>query len=65
MKKDRKKRYWQLREIRRERDYQSGHLQFANRPITKPSMTIRWIDGKLSKKFVTTKQFMKKKGLLV
>jgi hypothetical protein len=56
MNRERKKRYWQLREIRQERDYQIGKRQYANRPYTFPSLTIR---GK--RKVITTKRFMKDK----
>ncbi|MEB4819486.1 hypothetical protein [Bacillus thuringiensis] len=36
---ERKYRYRLLREIRQERDYDIGKLQFANRPYSKPTLT--------------------------
>ncbi len=56
MKKLRKKRYYYLRNIRRERDYQIGRLQFANRPYSFPTATRP--NGK--KKALTTSKFMKR-----
>jgi len=51
----RKKRYHHLREIRQERDYQIGLLQYANRPYSLPSLTVR---GR-KRPALTTKKFMK------
>lgn len=65
MKKVRKKKYQKLRKVRRERDYQSGRLQYANRPITKPSLTIHWINGKLRPAHVTTKQFIERNDIIL
>jgi hypothetical protein len=55
-KRQRANRYHQLREIRRERDYQIGLLQFANRPISKPS-------ARIDRPKLTTTKFMKRMGL--
>lgn len=62
MKSTRKSRYWLLRGIRKERDYESGKLQFEGRPFTKPSFTERWRNGQLENSVVTTNQFMKRSG---
>jgi hypothetical protein len=51
MNRERRKRYWLLREIRRERDYEIGKLQFANRPYSFPSV-------RLNKQAMTTKRFI-------
>lgn len=59
MDKERQERYRKLRAIRRERDYQMGTIQYANRPITFRSVTIR--NGKRS--YMTTNDFIKKFGL--
>lgn len=56
----RKARYRRLREIRRERDYQSGSLQYANRPFSFRPVIL--INGKAKSVYVTTKQFIKNKG---
>jgi hypothetical protein len=53
MNRERRKRYWLLREIRQERDYQVGLLQYANRPYSKPSVRI-------PRKALTTNLFIKK-----
>ena len=65
MNRERKKKYQKLRDVRRERDYQSGRLQYANRPITKPSLTIRWNNGKLHPVHVTTKQFIERNDIIL
>ena len=57
----RKSKYRRLREIRRERDYQSGVLQYANRPYTFPSLTI--LVGEVKTKQITTKKFIKNNNL--
>jgi len=54
MTKSRRKQYEYLREVRRERDYQIGKLQYANRPYTFPSISAP--GGK--KKVVTTSKFI-------
>ncbi|MEC1377338.1 hypothetical protein P9D39_24235 [Heyndrickxia oleronia] len=59
MNKQRKKRYWRLREIRKERDYQSGSLQYANRPYTFRSVRLLFGIG-LVRVQITTNQFIKK-----
>ena len=59
MNKQRKKRYWRLREIRKERDYQSGSLQYANRPYTFRSVRLVFGIG-LVRVQITTNQFIKK-----
>lgn len=38
MNRERKKRYRYLREQRRERDYELGFIQLANRPLCKPRL---------------------------
>jgi len=58
----RKERYWLLRGFRRERDYESGIIQLPNMPITKPSFTIKMINGEQIQKVVTTKNFIKNNG---
>lgn len=60
MSKERRKKYLRLREIRKERDYQSGTLQFANRPYTFPSARVP-----SKRKFTTTKSFIEKHSLKV
>jgi hypothetical protein len=65
MNRKRRNRYKQLREIRRERDYQSGRLQYANRPYSKPSARVNWKNGKAIPVYVTTSQFIKKHGIKV
>lgn len=54
MSKKRRERYWYLRKVRQERDYQIGKLQYANRPYTFPSVSIP--GGK--KKILTTTKFI-------
>jgi hypothetical protein len=61
MNRKRLKKYRQLKEIRQERDYQIGKLQFANRPYSKPSMTIR---GR-KKYILTTNRFIKKNNIYI
>jgi hypothetical protein len=51
MNRERRKRYQLLREIRRERDYEIGKLQFANRPYSFPSF-------RKNKLAMTTKRFI-------
>ncbi|HHB3508223.1 TPA: hypothetical protein ACORDH_005364 [Bacillus cereus] len=50
---ERKYRYKLLREIRQERDYQVGRLQFANRPYSRPTLSP---NGK--RVVLTTRQFI-------
>ncbi|WP_312498271.1 hypothetical protein [Bacillus luti] len=50
---ERKYRYKLLREIRQERDYQVGRLQFANRPYSRPTLST---NGK--RVVLTTRQFI-------
>lgn len=52
----RKSRYRRLREIRRERDYQSGSLQYTNRPYS--FRVVVAVNGKVKSAHVTTKQFI-------
>jgi hypothetical protein len=54
MTRDRRKRYKYLKEVRRERDYQIGKLQYANRPYTFPSVS----RPRGKKKVVTTSKFI-------
>lgn len=63
MNRKRKKKYLKLREIRRERDYHSGKLQYANRPMTFPSLRTVFVNGVWKPKFKTTNEFIKEKGL--
>ncbi|CAG9608035.1 hypothetical protein [Pseudoneobacillus rhizosphaerae] len=65
MNRKRKNRYKQLREIRRERDYQSGVLQYANRPYTFRSARVNWENGKAIPVYVTTTQFIKKHNITI
>jgi hypothetical protein len=65
MNKERKTRYRRLREIRRERDYQSGALQYANRPYSFRSATVNWQNGKAIPIYVTTSQFIKKHRIII
>ncbi|MBU5214999.1 hypothetical protein [Heyndrickxia oleronia] len=59
MNSQRKKRYWRLRGIRQERDYQSGNLQYANRPYTFRSVRLVFGIGVVRVQ-ITTNQFIKK-----
>jgi hypothetical protein len=59
MKRESRKRYWRLREIRQERDYQSGSLQYANRPYSFRSVRVNRENGKAIPVYVTTIQFIK------
>ncbi|PFB24144.1 hypothetical protein [Bacillus cereus] len=52
---ERKYRYELLREIRQERDYDIGKLQFANRPYSRP--TLRPIG---TREILTTRRFIQK-----
>jgi hypothetical protein len=65
MNRKRRNRYKQLREIRRERDYQSGVIQYANRPYTFRSAKVNWGNGKAIPVYVTTKQFIEKHEIKV
>jgi hypothetical protein len=56
----REKRYKQLRAIRQERDYQSGTLQYSNRPYNLPTARVNLKNGKVAPVYVTTNQFIKK-----
>jgi hypothetical protein len=61
MKRARKKRYWRLREIRQERDYQIGLLQYANRPYSfRPAR----LPG-VGRVVLTTSRFIKKHNLKI
>lgn len=51
MNRERRKLYQLLRDIRRERDYEIGKLQFANRPYSYPSV-------RLNKPAMTTRRFI-------
>jgi hypothetical protein len=62
---ERKARYRRLREIRRERDYQSGALQYANRPYTFRSAKVNWQNGKAIPVYVTTSQFIKENRIII
>ncbi len=55
MNRTRRKKYWHLRSIRKERDYQIGKIQYANRPYTFPSVS----PAGIKKKVMTTNIFMK------
>jgi hypothetical protein len=59
LKKARRKRFFKLRQIRQERDYQCGLLQFENRPYSFPSITPR-LNGR---PIMTTTNFIKKHKL--
>lgn len=52
---ERKYRYSLFREIRQERDYQIGKLQFANRPYSKPTLSPNG-----SREILTTSRFIQK-----
>ncbi|HDR7784948.1 hypothetical protein ABR776_27280 [Bacillus cereus] len=52
---ERKYRYNLFREIRQERDYQIGKLQFANRPYSKPTLSPNG-----SREILTTRRFIQK-----
>jgi len=65
MSKERRERYQRLREIRRERDYQMGTTQYADRPYTFRSARVCFKNGKAVPVHMTTKQFIKKYNLKV
>ncbi|MEK4620648.1 hypothetical protein NYE71_32160 [Bacillus sp. FSL K6-0273] len=52
---ERKYRYELLREIRQERDYDIGKLQFANRPYSRPTLRPNG-----TREILTTRRFIKK-----
>jgi hypothetical protein len=56
MNRGRRKLYRQLREIRRERDYQIGLIQYANRPYTKRP-------ARIYGSVLTTRKFMRDRRL--
>lgn len=60
MNRARRKRYWKLREIRQERDYQSGTLQYANRPYSLRTARVNLKNGRAVPVYITTNQFIKK-----
>ncbi|HDR4450954.1 TPA: hypothetical protein QCQ08_003639 [Bacillus cereus] len=55
---ERKCRYWLLREIRQERDYDIGKLQFANRPYSRPTLRPNG-----TREILTTRRFVKEYGI--
>lgn len=55
---ERKYRYKLLREIRQERDYDIGKLQFANRPYSRPTLRPNG-----TREILTTRRFVKKYGI--
>jgi hypothetical protein len=55
MNRERKRRYRALRNIRRERDYEIGRIQYANRPYTRPAILP---PGAGVRKALTTRKFM-------
>lgn len=55
---ERKYRYELLREIRQERDYDIGKLQFANRPYSRPALSP---NGK--HEILTMRHFIEKYGI--
>ncbi|MDZ5480430.1 hypothetical protein ACQKN7_28590 [Bacillus cereus] len=55
---ERKHRYELLREIRQERDYDIGKLQFANRPYSRPSLRPNG-----TRDILTTRRFIEKYGI--
>jgi hypothetical protein len=56
MNRERLNKYRKLREVRRERDYQIGVLQFANRMYSKPS-------ARLDRVKMTTRRFMQSRAI--
>ena len=52
---ERKYRYELLREIRQERDYDIGKLQFANRPYSRPTLRPNG-----TRDILTTRRFIQK-----
>lgn len=55
---ERKYRYELLREIRQERDYDIGKLQFANRPYSRPTLRPNG-----TRDILTTRRFVKIHGI--
>ncbi|PEE11752.1 hypothetical protein COK08_24775 [Bacillus cereus] len=55
---ERKYRYELLREIRQERDYDIGKLQFANRPYSRPTLRPNG-----TRDILTMRRFVKKHGI--
>ena len=57
---ERRYRYKLLREIRQERDYDIGKLQFANRPYSRPTLSPNG-----TREILTTRRFIEKYGMLL
>lgn len=57
---ERKYRYESLREIRQERDYDIGKLQFANRPYSRPTLSPNG-----TREILTTRRFIEKYGMIL
>ncbi|MED1640105.1 hypothetical protein P4V01_24795 [Bacillus thuringiensis] len=55
---ERRYRYKLLREIRQERDYDIGKLQFANRPYSRPTLRQNG-----TREILTTRRFIEKYGI--
>ncbi|MGQ8826981.1 hypothetical protein ACUTUE_27450 [Bacillus sp. NA_146.1] len=55
---ERKYRYKLLREIRQERDYDIGKLQFANRPYSRPTLSPNG-----AREILTSRRFVEKYGI--